>query len=137
MIRKMENYYDKKELCDVVLVAGRRRISAHRMVLSAASDYFAAMFTSDVREATEKEVTLKQIDPEALAALVDYAYTGKSKSLPSVDPEALAALVDYAYTGKSKSLPPLPAIDPEALAALVDYAYTGKSKSLPPPPPID
>ena len=77
MIRKMENYYDNKQLCDVVLVAGRRHISAHRMVLSAASDYFAAMFTSDVREATEKEVTLKQIDPEALAALVDYAYTGK------------------------------------------------------------
>ncbi|KAI0237978.1 Kelch-like protein 5 [Lamellibrachia satsuma] len=76
MIRKMEDYYGKKQLCDVVLVAERRRISAHRMVLSAASDYFAAMFTSNVREATEKEVTMKQIDPDALAALVDYAYTG-------------------------------------------------------------
>ena len=77
MIRKMEYYYEKKQLCDVVLVVGRRRIHAHRMVLSAASDYFAAMFTSDVREANESEVTLKQIDPDALAGLVDYAYTGE------------------------------------------------------------
>lgn len=76
MIRKMEYYYDKMQLYDVVLVAGRRRIHAHRMVLSAASDYFAAMFTNNVREATDKEVTMKQIDPDALAALVDYAYKG-------------------------------------------------------------
>ena len=86
MIRKMEDYYGKKQLCDVVLVAERRRISAHRMVLSAASDYFAAMFTSNVREATEKEVTMKQIDPDALAALVDYAYTGESSMLVSYGP---------------------------------------------------
>ena len=48
-----------------------------RLVLSAMSDYFAAMFTNDVREASEREIRLEGVDPEALQALVVYMYTGK------------------------------------------------------------
>jgi len=63
-------------LCDVTLIVGTKRIAAHRIVLSSASDYFAAMFTSDVREATQEEVKLQDVDAEALATLVHYMYTG-------------------------------------------------------------
>ena len=48
-----------------------------RLVLSAMSDYFSAMFTNDVREATEREIRLEGVDPDALQALVVYMYTGK------------------------------------------------------------
>ncbi|KAI1887646.1 hypothetical protein AGOR_G00192450 [Albula goreensis] len=75
--RKMESYLRHKQLCDVVLVAGERRIPAHRLVLSSVSDYFAAMFTSDVREAKQEEVKMEGVDPDALWALVQYAYTGR------------------------------------------------------------
>lgn len=54
-------------------------LSPHRLVLSSVSDYFAAMFTSDVREAKQDEVKLEGIDPDALWVLVQYAYTGKEK----------------------------------------------------------
>lgn len=89
MMKKMEMYVSKKQLCDVILVAGSKRIPGHRVVLSAASDYFAAMFTSDVREATMEEIQMKDVDPEALAALVHYTYTGELLAyvmLPGVDP---------------------------------------------------
>ncbi|XP_078004059.1 kelch-like protein 4 isoform X2 [Phascolarctos cinereus] len=75
-IRKMENYLQQKQLCDVLLVAGHHTIPAHRLVLSAASDYFAAMFTNDVLEAKQEEIKMEGIDPDALKALVHYAYTG-------------------------------------------------------------
>uniref|UniRef100_A0A8C9VS48 Kelch-like family member 5 n=1 Tax=Scleropages formosus TaxID=113540 RepID=A0A8C9VS48_SCLFO len=75
--RKMECYLRHKQLCDVVLLAGDRRIPAHRLVLSSVSDYFAAMFTSDVREAKQEEVKMEGVDPDALWALVQYAYTGR------------------------------------------------------------
>ena len=67
----------KRQLCDVTLIAGPRRIHGHRIVLSASSDYFAAMFTNDVREATEDEIKMRDVDPDALADLVQYMYTGK------------------------------------------------------------
>lgn len=50
--------------------------SLSRLVLSAASDYFAAMFTNDVREAKQEEIKMEGVDPDALKALVHYAYTG-------------------------------------------------------------
>ncbi|CAI5680294.1 unnamed protein product [Oreochromis niloticus] len=73
--RKMEGYLRSRQLCDVTLVAGERRIPAHRLVLSSVSDYFAAMFTSDVREAKQDEVKMEGVDPDALWVLVQYAYT--------------------------------------------------------------
>lgn len=75
-LRRMEDYYARGQLCDVTLVAGNRRIKAHRLVLSAASDYFAAMFTSPVLEATQEEVALRDMDSDALLTLVNYCYTG-------------------------------------------------------------
>ncbi|XP_054635213.1 kelch-like protein 5 isoform X2 [Dunckerocampus dactyliophorus] len=75
--RKMEGYLRSRQLCDVTLVAGDRRIPAHRLVLSSVSDYFAAMFTSDVREAKQDEVKIEGVDPDALWVLVQYAYTGR------------------------------------------------------------
>ncbi|KAK0152834.1 Kelch-like protein 5 [Merluccius polli] len=74
---KMEGYLRSRQLCDVTLVAGERRIPAHRLVLSSVSDYFAAMFTSDVREAKQEEVKMEGVDPDALWMLVQYAYTGR------------------------------------------------------------
>ncbi|KAG9342445.1 hypothetical protein JZ751_016447 [Albula glossodonta] len=59
--RKMESYLRHKQL----------------LVLSSVSDYFAAMFTSDVREAKQEEVKMEGVDPDALWALVQYAYTGR------------------------------------------------------------
>lgn len=76
MIRKMEQYVEKRQLCDVTIVVGTKRIPAHRLVLSAASDYFAAMFMNDVKEATMEEIRMKDVDPDAMVAIVNYAYTG-------------------------------------------------------------
>ncbi|XP_045851365.1 kelch-like protein 4 isoform X2 [Meles meles] len=75
-LHRMENYLKEKQLCDVLLIAGHLRIPAHRLVLSAVSDYFAAMFTNDVLEAKQEEVRMEGVDPNALNSLVQYAYTG-------------------------------------------------------------
>lgn len=64
------------KLCDVTLVAGQVRIPAHRLVLCAASDYFAAMFNSGLSETNLGEVVLKDVDPDALAVLIRYVYSG-------------------------------------------------------------
>lgn len=52
------------------------RVSAHRIVLSASSVYFAAMFTGSLRESQQEEITLGEVHGEPLQALVQYCYTG-------------------------------------------------------------
>ncbi|XP_066584092.1 kelch-like protein 5 [Prorops nasuta] len=75
-LKAMEEYLNKKQLTDITLIAGSRRFPAHRLVLSAGSEYFAAMFTSSLRESGQNEVELKDVDGDALWALVRYCYTG-------------------------------------------------------------
>ncbi|XP_076619748.1 kelch-like protein 5 [Colletes latitarsis] len=75
-LKVMEKYLHKQQLTDVTLIAGTRRFPAHRLVLSAGSEYFAAMFTSSLRESAQNEVELMGVDGDALWALVCYCYTG-------------------------------------------------------------
>ena len=75
-LRVMEEYLKKQQLTDVVLIAGQRRIPAHRLVLSANCEYFAAMFTNSLRETFQHEIELKEVDGDALWTLVQYFYTG-------------------------------------------------------------
>ncbi|CAD7093339.1 unnamed protein product [Hermetia illucens] len=78
ILKRMHNYFESEQLCDVVLIAGidGKRIPAHRLVLSASSAYFSAMFTGSLRETKENEVTLGEVHGDALQILVQYCYTG-------------------------------------------------------------
>lgn len=72
----MEDYLYKQKLTDVVLIAGEKHIPAHRLVLSANCEYFAAMFTNSLRETFQEEIELKEVDGDALWTLVRYFYNG-------------------------------------------------------------
>ena len=64
------------KLCDVVLQIDKLQIPSHKAVLAAMSPYFFAMFTGDLVESRQKFVTMKDVDPSIMEALVNFAYTG-------------------------------------------------------------
>lgn len=66
-----------RKLCDVMLRAGGQEIHTHRAILAACSSYFLAMFTHELREREQDIVEIKDMDPEILSCLVDFAYTGQ------------------------------------------------------------
>lgn len=51
--------------------------SAHRSILSAASDFFSAMFRSNMKETHETEVPMEEVNGEILEELIEYCYTGR------------------------------------------------------------
>ncbi|KAI8519766.1 Broad-Complex, Tramtrack and Bric a brac [Branchiostoma belcheri] len=80
------------ELQDVVLEVEGRRFPCHRLVLSAASPYFRAMFTSDMAESRQKTVVLQGFDAGVFAEILSYIYSGTLQlSLDRVQPLYQAA----------------------------------------------
>lgn len=65
------------KLVDVTLSAGGRDFPCHRGILALCSLYFRSMFSGDFVESIAARVELHDVDPEVLAVLLDFAYTGK------------------------------------------------------------
>ncbi|XP_078571944.1 kelch repeat and BTB domain-containing protein 2-like [Branchiostoma floridae x Branchiostoma japonicum] len=61
---------------DVVLEVEDRRFPCHRLVLSAASPYFRAMFTSDMAESQQEMVVLQGLDAGIFGEILSYIYSG-------------------------------------------------------------
>lgn len=80
------------ELCDVCLRVGNSKIYAHKIILSASSPYFRAMFTGELVESRQDEITIKDIDETAIEMLIDFCYSSKitidEKSVQTLLPAA-------------------------------------------------
>ncbi|NXX58231.1 KLH30 protein, partial [Scopus umbretta] len=77
MLEGLQQLRSNPKLADVTLVVGGREFPCHRGVLALCSHYFQAMFSGDFTESIAARVELKEVDPSALAVLLDFAYTGK------------------------------------------------------------
>lgn len=73
----MEDIRKQGKLCDITIKVENSCFSAHRIVLCATIPYFNAMFTHDMLESKQKEVEVRGIDPGAMEALIQFAYSGK------------------------------------------------------------
>jgi len=82
--------YDYK--CDIKLKVADQNYKAHRDVLSNASDYFAAMFSCDMKERDQDVIELKEISPKGFSAMMDYFYHGHV----TIDPDNIEDVIEAA-----------------------------------------
>lgn len=66
-----------EQLCDITFKIGCETFRAHRVVVASVSPYLRAMFTCGMKESTQDEIELRDIEPQAMSALINYAYTGE------------------------------------------------------------
>ncbi|UYV69663.1 SPOPL, partial [Cordylochernes scorpioides] len=82
----MGSLLESQKFSDVVLNVGGHLVQAHKNILAARSQVFAAMFTHEMEEKSGDS----WVDPEVLAEMLWYIYTGKA---PNLDPVADRLLV--------------------------------------------
>ena len=58
------------ELCDVFLNVGNSKIPAHKIILSASSPYFRAMFTGEIVESKQTDITIRDVDEQGMGMIV-------------------------------------------------------------------
>ncbi|XP_046864948.1 LOW QUALITY PROTEIN: kelch-like ECH-associated protein 1B [Xenia sp. Carnegie-2017] len=74
--RVMNEMRRKSQLCDVILRVKHIEFPAHRIVLAGASRYLQAMFTNGMLESGKTKVDIGDIEPQTMANLLDFVYTG-------------------------------------------------------------
>ncbi|XP_047458218.1 kelch repeat and BTB domain-containing protein 12-like [Mugil cephalus] len=74
LLRQLEKMRASEELTDVVLLAEGISFHCHKVVLSAFSPYFQAMFTCGLKETRGAEVSLRDTPAQILELLLDYMY---------------------------------------------------------------
>ena len=77
VLDQMNEYRLSRKLCDIVLRAEGESFPAHRVVLSAASEYFNGMFCNNMAECGLKEVPLFGVRASTLRTIVEFAYTSE------------------------------------------------------------
>ena len=70
--------FQEREQTDVVVSAGDHSVGAHRILLSAISPYFRAQFSGKFgADSQSREFRLQELSGPGVAAVVEFAYTGK------------------------------------------------------------
>ncbi|XP_055911795.1 protein roadkill-like [Eupeodes corollae] len=94
------NLLDSRKLSDVIIIAGehKQELPAHKAILAARSNVFAAMFEYEMKEAKSNTITITDIDCEVLHEMLRFIYTGNTRNLKEMAKELLAAADKYELT---------------------------------------
>ncbi|XP_014207969.1 speckle-type POZ protein isoform X2 [Copidosoma floridanum] len=87
---------------DVILEVQERQFKAHKCILSARSEVFAAMFRHNTNEKNENIVKITDIRPEVMEEVLRFIYFGEVLNLENSTKEVLAAADKYNFEGLKK-----------------------------------
>jgi len=66
-----------KKMYDVTIIVSGERFECHKCVLASLSVYFNAMFTNELAESKQSEITMNSFEALTIKLIIDYAYTSQ------------------------------------------------------------
>ncbi|GBM11960.1 Speckle-type POZ protein [Araneus ventricosus] len=78
---KLKSFYDKQFLCDVKLKTNTGIFPAHKIILSASSTVFEAMFSNDMKEKDSNCVNIKDLSDDTISRILLYIYTSRMEDV--------------------------------------------------------
>ncbi|XP_078375891.1 kelch-like protein 12 [Oculina patagonica] len=94
LLHKLNELRETNILCDTTIRAQGQDFPAHKCVLSAASPYFRAMFTSELKEKESNVVELQEAKSTTISGVLQYIYTGEA-NIDSSNAQDLVMIADY------------------------------------------
>ena len=94
LLDKLNELRETNVLCDTTIRAKGQDFAAHKCVLSAASAYFRALFTSQMKETKNNMVELHEAKSTTVSDVLQFIYTGEV-SIDSSNVQDLAMIADY------------------------------------------
>lgn len=102
LLHKLNELRERNILCDTTIRAQGRDFPAHKCVLSAASPYFRAKFTSPLQENESSLVELQEAKSTTISDVLQFIYTGEA-NIHSSNAESLLMIADYLIIPSLKS----------------------------------
>ena len=65
------------EFVDMEIIVGSETFRVHRVIMATKSDYFRAVMSSELKEAKENRVIIKDLDPEIMKTVIEFCYTNQ------------------------------------------------------------
>ncbi|XP_077968797.1 uncharacterized protein LOC144422820 [Styela clava] len=78
LMTSYDRFKEKGFLCDFNINVGEKSFRVHRTVLAASSEYFEAMFSSNLKEVHDGHIIMKDVDKDGIAQCVEFMYKGKA-----------------------------------------------------------
>jgi speckle-type POZ protein len=94
---QLGNLFEDMKFSDVIFNIGGRRFPAHKIILSARSEVFEAMFEHSTQEKFTNQIEIEEIEPEVFQELLRFIYTGRldSKTMKTMAARLLIAADEY------------------------------------------
>lgn len=91
-----ESLFENPKFSDFTIISCRgTKFNVHRGILSARSDVFEKMLSSDMKEKNEDMVIIDDIQEKALFEFLRYIYSGKVRSIDDIVLDLLHAAIKY------------------------------------------
>ncbi len=132
LLHKLNELRETNILCDTIIRAQGQDFTAHKCVLSAASPYFRAVFTSELKEKESNVVELQQAKSTTISDILQFIYTGKA-SIDSSNAQDLVMIADYLIIPRLKTKAALfleDSINASSCLALESFALQYNCESL-------
>ena len=94
LLQKLNEFRETNFLCDTIIRAQGQDFPGHKCVLSAASPFFQAMFSTELQEKESNLVELREIKSSTLTDVLRHIYTGET-IIDSSNAKDLVIAADY------------------------------------------
>ncbi|XP_077968551.1 uncharacterized protein LOC144422698 [Styela clava] len=78
LMTSYDRFKEKGFLCDFNINVGEKSFRVHRTVLAASSEYFEAMFSSNLKKVHDGHINMKDVDQDGILQCIEFMYKGKA-----------------------------------------------------------